>query len=131
MFVCCTPIYPHLTPCPFFFFFFFFFFFLPLLEYIYYICILFFSFWPHFHQKITIFPLRSNVRNKYAKKKKKILPTYLPNQKIQGRGTANKHFFKDCPRKWIFFEFCKGYGVMTPYSMMTFGNQNNDKSHHD
>ena len=22
-------------------------------------------------------------------------PTYLPNQKIQGRGTANKQFFKD------------------------------------
>ena len=30
-------------------------------------------------------------------KKKKIIffPTYLPNQKIQGRGTANKQFFKD------------------------------------
>ena len=22
-------------------------------------------------------------------------PTYLPNQKIQGKGTANKQFFKD------------------------------------
>ena len=32
-------------------------------------------------------------------KKKKIMniffPTYLPNQKIQDRGTANKQFFKD------------------------------------
>ena len=28
-------------------------------------------------------------------KKKKIFPTYLPNQKLQGRGTANKIFFKD------------------------------------
>ena len=26
---------------------------------------------------------------------KNVFPTYLPNQKIQGRGTANKQFFKD------------------------------------
>ena len=43
--------------------------------------------------QIMIFPLRSDVRKKkYAKK---FFPTYLPNQKIQGRGTANKQFFKD------------------------------------
>ena len=23
------------------------------------------------------------------------LPTYLPNQNLQGKGTANKHYFKD------------------------------------
>ena len=53
----------------------------------------------HFHQKIMIFPLCSNVREKICKKKKKKKrnPTYLPNQKIQGRGTANKQFFKDGP----------------------------------
>ena len=27
--------------------------------------------------------------------KKKFFPSYLLNQKIQGRGTANKQFFKD------------------------------------
>ena len=68
-----------LHPClPTFFFFFFFFFLVG----------------PNFHWKITIFPLRSNVR----KKKKKMhffFPIYLPNQKIQGSGTANKQFFKD------------------------------------
>ena len=26
---------------------------------------------------------------------KKFFPTYLPNQKLQGRDTANKQFFKD------------------------------------
>ena len=64
LFVCCTPTYPLLTLLP----------------------QTFFGtsgkniFWPHFHQKITIFPLRSNVRkNKYAKT---FFPTYLPNQKI-------------------------------------------------
>ena len=29
-------------------------------------------------------------------------------------------------RKWIFYEFCTGYDVMTPCSVMTFGTQNND-----
>ena len=29
------------------------------------------------------------------KKKKQQRFSYLPNQKLQGRGTANKHFFKD------------------------------------
>ena len=39
-----------------------------------------------------IFPLRSSERkNKYDF----FFPSYLPNQKIQGRGTANKQFFKD------------------------------------
>ena len=43
------------------------------------------------------FPIRQQCKEKkYAKKKKKKnFPTYLPNQQIQGRGTANKQFFKD------------------------------------
>ena len=50
-------------------------------------------FLPHFHQKITTLPLWSNER-----KKKKYEKTFFPlpsYQKIQGRGTANKQFFKD------------------------------------
>ena len=38
-----------------------------------------------------ISPLSSSEREKNEKKN----PTYLHNQNIQGRGTANKHVFKD------------------------------------
>ena len=54
------------------------FFFLALLENDFF----FFFFLPHFHQKITIFPLRSNVKKKKKKKKKYaiFLPTYPTKQ---------------------------------------------------
>ena len=74
MFVCCNPTYPFLTPLP---------------------KTLFgtsgkYFFWPHLHQKITIFPLCSNVRKKICKQN--FFPTYLPNQKLQGSGTANNFY---------------------------------------
>ena len=56
----------------------------------------FFFFCPTFFRK-SRFPITQKCKTtKYAKKKKKN-PTYLPNQKIQGSGTANKQFFKDGP----------------------------------
>ena len=60
-------------------------------------------FWPHFHQKITIFPISQQCKKKNMQKK--MFPTNLPNQKIQGRGTANKHFFKDGPSITPMFPF--------------------------
>ena len=39
------------------------------------------------------FPIMQQCKTKQLPKK--FFPTYLPNQKIQDRGTANKHFFKD------------------------------------
>ena len=41
------------------------------------------------------FPITQKCKKKKKKKKKNVFPTYVPNQKIQGRGTANKQFFKD------------------------------------
>ena len=38
------------------------------------------------------------LKEKKVTKKIYIIPTYLPNLNIQGRGTANKQFFKDGPR---------------------------------
>ena len=37
--------------------------------------------------------MQQRKKKKYAKNF--FFPTYLLNQKIQGRGTANKQFFKD------------------------------------
>ena len=68
-----------------------------------------FFFWPHFHQKIivTIFPLRRNVR------KKMHFFSYLPNQNIQGRGTANKQIFKNGPGSIVCIPFPYGvWGLM-------------------
>ena len=57
---------------------------------------LFWHFWkkmflPHFHQKVIIFSLSNNERGKHIN----CPPTYLPNQNIQGRDIANKHFKED------------------------------------
>ena len=44
------------------------------------------------------FPIMQQWKEKKKKKKyanKYFFPTYLPNQKIQGRGTVNKQFLKD------------------------------------
>ena len=80
LFICCIPKYPFLTPAPhpkrF----------LALLEKF---------FLPHFHQKITIFPLCSNETGNNMQRNAWPLPTYPTNPKIQGRGTANKHCLKD------------------------------------
>ena len=80
--VCCTPTYPLLTP--------------PSQN-------IFWQFWKIIFFS-TIFIRKSRYphhaamkeKEKYATKKF-FFPTYLPNQKIHGRGTANKQVFKDGP----------------------------------
>ena len=54
------------------------------------------------------FPHYAAMKKKKKKNMPKIFffPTYLPNQKIQSRGTANKQFFKDglmVPISWFLF----------------------------
>ena len=61
-------------------------------------------FLPYFHQKITIFPIMEQwKKNIYINL---FFPTYLPNQKIQGRDTANKHCFKDGLIDSFFLQTC-------------------------
>ena len=76
-FVCCTPTYRLLTPLPKAF--------MALLENK--------TFFALFSSENLDFPITEQGKKKNMKNK--IFPTYLPNQKIQGRDTANKQFFKD------------------------------------
>ena len=83
MFVCCTPTYPLLTaPTRNFFWHFW--------KNIYF----FFFFFAPFSSENHDFPIMQQCKKKNICKNK-FFPTYLLNQKIQGRGTANKQFFKD------------------------------------
>ena len=82
MFVCCTPTYPPPKT-----------FFGTSGKYIY---VFFFFFFALFSSENQEFPIVQQCKRKNMQKKKKYIFFFLPTQpKIQGRGTANKQFFKE------------------------------------